>query len=827
MARLEMLEPRLTLSGSSWTHLAAQTAAAATVNLNPAADTFVYAASQYKNYGNTNYLLVQNDSSPYTTDDAEAYLRFDTSKLGGAAIAKAVLTLTPVSLGRSASNLTLGVQMLQAGDDASWVEGGGGTNYATTGPATYYDTPSGTGQIATASGRQLAVGSPLSIDVTALISQNINTSGLESFIVGAVSWYGRNQAVSFASREYAIASYRPTLTITTAAPVAPPPTVAAQPSAANATNTSAQLSVLGSDGGSDANLVYTWSVASGPSGTAAPTFSANGTNAAKNATVTFHQAGSYSLVATIANTSDGLSTVSSPVTVTISQVLTGIQVTPSTATVAVGTTQQFAAAGVDQFGRAIGGGVGLVTWRMTGAGTVNVNFGLYTAPASLGTTTSATITATNGTYTASATVALSTAFLGIKDPTLSGLTQSLDADGSINRADAIQILRTAETLNGGVVSQGVMADLKTLLADASALNMPGYVQVLVGDVVNGNVANAHYLGQTLGNLAVGSTSAQLDKLVGKWFLGTDLPSTGGYGYSTINVSSSIFATTPSHLDEDQGYLGDCYLISALGTIADSVPAAIQNMIVDNGVDAKSGLHTWTVRFYNGGKPDYVTVNNRLPTSGGRLIFDGYGESTSNPQGLWIALIEKAYAQWNETGKEGRDGTNTYAAIEGGWMADVDAQVLGHSASSYSLNSSSDLQALIAGMTGRQAVTIGTISANSLPYGLYGGHAYAVVGYNSANQTFTLYNPWGVSQPTQSLAWAQLQSTCDGFVVANASGTQAFAASVVVPRTVIAPRPASAFAAAAASHRGGTSDSSDTRTAAVDSVFARFYSARSA
>ena len=53
--------------------------------------------------------------------------------------------------------------------------------------------------------------------------------------------------------------------------------------------------------------------------------------------------------------------------------------------------------------------------------------------------------------------------------------------------------------------------------------MPSYVQVLAGDVVNGNPANAHYQGAPLGNLAAGSSAAQLDDLIDKWFYGTDLP----------------------------------------------------------------------------------------------------------------------------------------------------------------------------------------------------------------------------------------------------------------------------------------------------------------
>lgn len=817
--RIETLEPRLALSGNPLFAAVqrANVGAGSSVALSPVADASVNGNNPYANYGNTADLLVQNDSRSYTSDDAESYLKFNLGSVNGT-VAKAVLTLTPLAVGRSAANLTVGVQLLSDVDD-SWVEGSGGTNTADTGPTTWYNSPYGTGQYVTFAGSQCVAGQPLAIDVTSLVNQGINANGIASFILGAVSNYGRNQAVDFASRENAKIAYRPTLTITTSGPAVPAPTVAKAAAASNLTGNTVQLAVLGSDGGTDSSLVYSWS-ASGPAGAALPTFSASGTNAAKNATATFHQAGTYTFTATITNPTDGLS-VTSSVNVTLGQTLTGIQVSPPSVTVAVGGTQQFSAVGIDQFGQAIGGTVSGATWSMTGAGSINASSGLYTAPATLN-ATSATVTVHSGSLTANSAVTLSSSFMGIKDATLSSLTQSLDADGSINRTDLIAILRTAETLNGGVLSSGLMADLRTLLADAAALKIPGYVQVLAGDIINGNTANAHYLGQSLGNLTVGSSGSQLDKLVGKWFLGADHPATGGYVYST--VSGPLFsAGTPTHNDEIQGYLGDCYLISSLGTIGDTAPSAIQNMIVDNGVDAKSGVHTWTVRFYNNGRADYVTVDDKLPTSGGRLIFDGYGAGTTNPPGLWIALIEKAYAQWNETGNEGRDGTNTYSAIEGGWMADVDAQVLGHDAASYSLSSNSDLQALINGMNAKNAVTIGTMGVSSLPYGLYGSHAYAVIGYNAANQTFTLYNPWGSNQPTSALTWAQLQATCDGFVVANATGTQSYFASMV-----IAPPPGSsgssaAGASTATTTSATTSDSGGSETAssteAVDAVMA--------
>jgi hypothetical protein len=68
------------------------------------------------------------------------------------------------------------------------------------------------------------------------------------------------------------------------------PPVVATPAAASpdpATGTTTALSVLGADDGGEAALTYTWSTTGSPP--AAVSFSANGTNAAKNTTATSHQ----------------------------------------------------------------------------------------------------------------------------------------------------------------------------------------------------------------------------------------------------------------------------------------------------------------------------------------------------------------------------------------------------------------------------------------------------------------------------------------------------------------------------------------------------------
>src|SRR5690242_6004415 len=55
------------------------------------------------------------------------------------------------------------------------------------------------------------------------------------------------------------------------------------------------LSVLGDDASGESALTYTWSPLALPGGASPPTFSANGTNAAKNTIATFSQAGVYTI----------------------------------------------------------------------------------------------------------------------------------------------------------------------------------------------------------------------------------------------------------------------------------------------------------------------------------------------------------------------------------------------------------------------------------------------------------------------------------------------------------------------------------------------------
>ena len=183
------------------------------------------------------------------------------------------------------------------------------------------------------------------------------------------------------------------------------------------------------------------------------------------------------------------------------------------------------------------------------------------------------------------------------------------------------------------------------------------------------------------------------------------------------------------------------------------------MFIDNGDG------TYTVRFYDpDGQPDYVTVDTMLPVYDGSPIYTNLGPTNNS---LWLPLAEKAYAEWNETGNNPNaspPSVNDYASIEGGFMDYVDLQVLNVTATDddWLTDESADVAALANPNMAVTIATDATFTSGADPdpaTGLYNGHAYGIIGYNSANQTFQLYNPWGVDQPNQSLTWTQLQATC--------------------------------------------------------------------
>lgn len=183
-------------------------------------------------------------------------------------------------------------------------------------------------------------------------------------------------------------------------PAAPVVVTPATPSPQFVTGTTANLMALGANpSGPESSLTYTW-IGNAQFGGPPPTFSVNGTNAAKNTTATFFQSGNYNIAVMIQDPA-GLWTTSS-VSITVAPTETGMAVSPSLATISTGLSRQLTAEPLDQFGLPMFRQA-TYAWSLTSGGGTITSTGLYTAPS---TGTLATVSATDG-------IAVGTASVGV------------------------------------------------------------------------------------------------------------------------------------------------------------------------------------------------------------------------------------------------------------------------------------------------------------------------------------------------------------------------------------------------------------------------------
>ncbi len=225
--------------------------------------------------------------------------------------------------------------------------------------------------------------------------------------------------------------------------------------------TTTRLSVLGADSGGAANLTYTWTATALPSGASVPTFSANGTNAARITTASFTRAGSYTFKVTI---DQGNLSVTSSVTVTVEPVLSVITVSPAPVSVVDGATQQFIATAEDQFGVALAKQPAF-TWKTT-VGKISSK-GLLTAPARPAT---GTVTAASGRIKGTSKVTVVNQIPG------NLISRSVLFPGT---SAAVTALFHANSTGGGAVQAGRITGLDSLSAAAISAQRSGSAESAV------------------------------------------------------------------------------------------------------------------------------------------------------------------------------------------------------------------------------------------------------------------------------------------------------------------------------------------------------------
>lgn len=360
-------------------------------------------------------------------------------------------------------------------------------------------------------------------------------------------------------------------------------------------------------------------------------------------------------------------------------------------------------------------------------------------------------------------------------------------DGALTRNDMLGIYTQIATDGvqstlpyDGTVSANELANLKTLTN--TKLNIDDATRYLANQIANGNPANAHYQGATLGNLAAGQDGNHLNELVDKWFEGLDLPAIGsvtsGYTVQYGQVSGSLFGTSgPQYTDVAQGFVGDCYFMSALGELALQSPQTIRNMFVNNGDG------TYTVKFYHNGTAAYVTVNSELPldmNNNGTAWFADWGSPTTHGVRnlatnvnniLWVALAEKAYAQLDESGWIGQAGTNTYQGINDGSSTVAFAQLTGQSASSTSVTASNSQKNMLNTFGAGKPVTLATKTSGT-DSDIVADHVYMVINVDTNSREVEIYNPagyddTGTTQPaTMWVSWTTIEHNFTGWATGS-------------------------------------------------------------
>jgi hypothetical protein len=190
----------------------------------------------------------------------------------------------------------------------------------------------------------------------------------------------------------------------------------------------------------------------------------------------------------------------------------------------------------------------------------------------------------------------------------------------------------------GVVTRAVEL---TTLDGANAITLPAGTAVEVKGALDGQIRVMAHSGIEMEG-TIDPTAFKVQPRLGK-----DSKTNKTHGHTYQEFVGELFIGNPSVNDVDQGGLGDCYLISAMGAVAAANPDVIRQAVKYNGDGTYSVTFQELQRDGRTFSPHVEVVDAYLPSRGGGRAAYGMNDKAFDPkdQALWPAIIEKAYAQW--------------------------------------------------------------------------------------------------------------------------------------------------------------------------------------
>jgi Ca2+-binding RTX toxin-like protein len=209
---------------------------------------------------------------------------------------------------------------------------------------------------------------------------------------------------------------------------------------------------------------------------------------------------------------------------------------------------------------------------------------------------------------------------------------------------------------------------------------------------------------------------------------------GNLWYKNFSGQPLFASTGPSPLDVEQGGMGDCWLMSALGSAAQANPNSIRQTVVS------LGDRTFAVELGS----SYYRVDADLPTTGqfsNTLRFANLGQQGC----IWVPIVEKAYALHRPVNHSPDD---TYGILDRGWPSEAYEAIGASGLVRASFTDGTDaLNHIAAELLWGKAVAVNILNAApAVP--LVARHAYMAVKVDYVLQGTTLVpvsvvlrNPW--------------------------------------------------------------------------------------